>query len=137
MIITLGSAPIATRSFKIKMIARSSSESELCALEEASTCAVWIRVLLKDLQAGQDQPILVHQDNKSTIIMAVQGGTFKRTKHLIGRASFVGERIRNGDIVLQYLSTDKMPADLLTKPLGKEAVKRCMAMVSVRELKNV
>ncbi len=82
--------------------------------------------------------MLIHQDNKSTIIMAVQGGTFKRTKHLIGRESFVGERIRDGDIVLQnLLGTEKMPADALTKPLRREVVKRCMQMVCVREVKKM
>jgi hypothetical protein len=136
MIVTLGSAPIATRSFKIKMMTRSTSESELCALEEASTYAVWIRVLMRDLRVGNDHPVTVHQDNKSTIIMAVQGGSFKRTKHLIGRESFVGERIRDGDMVLSYLPTEQMPADMLTKPLGPVLLQKFMELVCVREVRK-
>jgi hypothetical protein len=136
MIITLGSAPIATRSFKIKLMTRSTSESELCALEESSTYAVWLRVLLRDLRvewaAETSSAVPVFQDNQSTIIMAVQGGSFKRTKHMIGRATFVSERIANGDIAIKYLSTDRMPADMLTKPLGKALLKRFMDLVDVR-----
>ena len=52
--------------------------------------------------------------------MAVQGGNFKRTKHLICKESYVKERLQAGDIQLKYLPTDRMPADLLTKPLNKD-----------------
>jgi hypothetical protein len=42
--------------------------------------------------------------------------------HLIGKQTFVKERIQNGDIFLQYLQTKDMPADVLTKPVGREAL---------------
>ena len=47
--ITNGSAPVGQRSSKIKMITRSSSESELCGAEEAATYAVWYKLLLSDM----------------------------------------------------------------------------------------
>jgi hypothetical protein len=118
MVITLGSAPIATRSFKIKMMTRSSSESELVSLEECSTYAS-VNSSATQRSTCQVRWTSVHQDNKSTIIMAVQG-SFKRIKNLVDRESFVGERIRNGDIVLQYLATTKIPGLLTNKPLGSE-----------------
>jgi hypothetical protein len=119
MIISNGSAPVAHRSVKIKMITRSSAESELCSLEEASTYAVWYILLLSDLGIKNVKPITIFQDNKSTIIMAIQGATFKRTKHIIGRQSYVRERILDGDIVLKYLKTADMTADILTKPTSR------------------
>jgi hypothetical protein len=61
------------------------------------------------------KPITIYQDNKSTIILAIQGATFKRTKYIIGRQSYVRERIRDGDIILKYLATADMTADILTK----------------------
>jgi hypothetical protein len=60
-------------------------------------------------------PIPIYQDNKSTIIIATNGGNFKRTKHLLVKDSYLKERITEGDITLKYLSTDRMPADILTK----------------------
>jgi hypothetical protein len=124
IIISNGSAPVAHRSVKIKMITRSSSESELCALEEASTYAVWYNLLLSELGVQNTKPITIFQDNKSTIIMAIQGATFKRTKHLIGRQSYVRERIQNGDIKLMYQPTATMTADILTKPLSIQPLSR-------------
>jgi hypothetical protein len=124
MIITNGSAPVAHRSVKIKLITRSSSESELCALEEASTYAVWYSLLLRELSVPNVKPIVIYQDNKSTIIMAIQGATFKRTKHIIGRQSYVRERIMNGDIKLLYQPTADMKADIMTKPLSLQPFNR-------------
>ena len=58
IIITLGSAPIMTKSYKLKLVTRSSTESELVVLEEAVTFAIWIKKLLKELQVF-DGPIVV------------------------------------------------------------------------------
>jgi hypothetical protein len=45
------------------------------------------------------KPIRVYQANLSTIIMAGQGGNFKRTKHLICKESYIRERLENNDMV--------------------------------------
>jgi hypothetical protein len=105
MTIPNGSAPVGYRSAKITMMTRSTSESELFLLEDASIYALWYKILLKDMVVNCNEPIKVYQDNKSTITMAMQGASFKRTKHLIGKQTCIKERIQNKDIVLQYLMT--------------------------------
>lgn len=42
-----------------------------------------------------------------------------RTKHIDIRYHFVLEGEQNGAIVLKYVVTDEMIADILTKPLSK------------------
>jgi hypothetical protein len=134
IVLTLGSAPVLCRSFKLKLITRSSSESELVCLEEASTYAPWWIDLLRTLGIQINGPIAVHQDNQSTMIMAAKETlSFKRTKHLISREGFVRERITNGDIVLRYTATDKMPADLLTKPVSKRTLESCKQQLFLNE----
>lgn len=130
--ITLGSAPILGRSFKIKAVTRSTSESELYVLEEASTYAGWLKLLLSELAVDAEEPIPTYQDNKSTMIIAMQGGNFKRTKHLLVRESYVKERVDAGDIVLLYLATEDMPPDMLTKPLAELHLTRHMAAIGMR-----
>jgi hypothetical protein len=121
IIITLGSAPILCLSFKLKMATRSSSESELVVCEEASTYAVWLKLLMKELGLiNHDKPITIYQDNLSTIIIAEAGaGNFKRTKHLLSRELFVCERIAKGDVQLLHKRSAEMSADFLTKALPK------------------
>lgn len=126
IIITLGSAPVFCRSFKLKHVTRSSSESELIVLEESSTYAVWYKLLLAEIGCAPSGPIPIFQDNKSTILIAQNGGNFKRTKHLLVRESYVSERIQEGDITLKYLATDAIPADMLTKNLPRVKMEQHM-----------
>jgi len=114
-----GSSPVGYRSGKIRLITRSSSESELYGAEESSTYAVWYKQLLGDMGRDVLGPIILYQDNLSTIIMAIRGGTFQRTKHLTARATYLRERIAAGDIQLKHRPTRDMEADLLTKPVSK------------------
>jgi hypothetical protein len=130
--ITLGSAPIFCRSFKIKSVTRSSSESELVALEDATTYVTWLHCLLHSMHINVTQPTIVYQDNQSTILIAQSGGNFKRTKHLICKESFIRERLENNDIVLKYLSTNQMPADILTKPTSKKVLKTQMNFLNIK-----
>jgi hypothetical protein len=76
-------APVLARSFKLKIMTRSSSESELVTTEDGSTFVVWTTQLLQDMGFPPQKPVKVFQDNLSTIIMAEQGGSFKRTKKVL------------------------------------------------------
>lgn len=116
--ITLGSAPVLGKSFKLRLTTRSSTESELVALEEAVTFAIWYKRLLVELGIGRKHPITIHQDNLSTMDIANKGGgQFSRNKHIGNRHALVTENITNRNVTLQHLDTKNMPADMLTKPL--------------------
>jgi hypothetical protein len=128
IIITYGSAPIYSKSWKIRIITRSSSETELVCLEEASTFPVWINRLIKDLKLDTAGPArlmaqigapIVYQDNKSTMLLAKNGGSFQRTKHLVVKESFVRQGIKQKDFKVCYLPTKQMLADWHTKPQGR------------------
>jgi hypothetical protein len=116
IVITYGSAPIFSRSWKLKITTRSSSESELVVLEEASTFPAWLTCLLQDLHIANKLPT-IYQDNKSTMILAVNGGNFGRTKHLIIKKSFVKQGIKRKEFRICYLPTEEMLADWQTKPM--------------------
>jgi len=120
---TLGGNAVMWRSSKQKLQARSSSEAELISTEDCSTYAPFMRRLTSFIGVKHTGPSLFYQDNKSTIIVAGQGGSFKRSKHLVGRFSYLRERITMGDVKLVYVSTKFMLADMLTKPVGRATIK--------------
>ena len=60
------------RSFKLKMITLSSTESEWIVLCEATTLAEWIKSLLLSFDIII-RPIIVRQDNTSAIWLAEHG----------------------------------------------------------------
>ena len=131
-ILTLGSGSIICKSFKLKSVTRSSSESELYALEEATTYAIRWKEMLVELQLmTRSQPITIYQDNLSTILLATNGGNFKRTKHLVTREFFVKQHIRDNTIILRHKPTNQMSADFLTKTVNKEILSRCLKELCV------
>jgi hypothetical protein len=67
------------------------------------------------------QPIILHQDNTSTIHLAENGkSNSDRTKHINIRYFFIYDKIMNGEVKVTHTSTDNMIADILTKPLHGE-----------------
>ncbi len=61
----------------------------------------------------------IFQHNKSTILIATHGGTFKRTKHFTVREAFLKEKIKNKVVELKYRPTEEMTTDFLTKSLSR------------------
>ena len=59
-------------------------------------------------------------DNQSAKQTTEDPASAKRTKHIDVRYHFCRWQVEAGEIALAKVHTDKNPADLLTKPLGKE-----------------
>ena len=57
-------------------------------------------------------------DNQGGIFLAVNPAHDRQLKHVDIRYHFICEYIEEGRINIVYVSTDKMIADTLTKPLG-------------------
>ena len=117
---TLGQGCIFFKSTKQKLNTRSSTESELVGLSDALTTVVWMRDFL--LGQGYDVgPAVMYQDNMSTIALAENGRALnERSRHINIKFFFASDRVEKGEIVVKYMPTDDMIADLLTKPLQGE-----------------
>jgi hypothetical protein len=117
MVITLGSGPVFIKSWKLKLVTKSSTESELVALSDGLSQVIWLRDFL--LLQGYEVPAAkVYQDNQSTIALSERGfSNSERTRHINIRYFLVKDRIDSKEIQLLYLATEEMVADILTKPL--------------------
>jgi hypothetical protein len=110
-----------SRSAKQKLTALSSTDAEILAMVECIKMALWIRNILKDLHITPLRRIVVYQDNKSAIIMVDEDSKNKRSKHILTKITYARELKKLDVIRMQYLSTKRMVADMLTKPLHGEA----------------
>ena len=54
----------------------------------------------------------------STIRLILHKRNSGRTKHIALRYSMIRECVKDNNITIEYLPTDRMIADTLTKPLG-------------------
>ena len=121
-IVTLGNSLIASKGGRIKTVVRSSTEAEISAVNELISDILWCRDILEDLGYPQ-QKIKMYEDNKSCITMLQQEPRNFHTKsrHVRVKWAFFREEYEKKTVKLLYCPTDKMIADLLTKPLGGKA----------------
>jgi hypothetical protein len=128
-IFRLGGAPICWRSKRQQTVALSTSEAEYMALASASQIAVWLRRLLEDLSFEQKQATTIFEDNQGCIAMAKNPITHERTKHIDIKYHFVRELIEDKKIAIQYIPTEDMLADIMTKGLARDRHQRiCTAI---------
>lgn len=122
--ILLGGTVIACRSTKQKVQARSSTEAEIIAAEEAITYIPFIMNILKDMGVEHPTPVTMQQDNKSAIFLYVQGGQFSRIKHMLQRISYLRDAVANKLVKPVYTATTDIVADALTKPMNKQQLEK-------------
>jgi hypothetical protein len=60
----------------------------------------------------------------------------QRTKHIDIRHHFIWDHLKKKNISLQYLSTDAMTADILTKPLERVKFERFRSQLGVVDLET-
>ena len=130
MLVTLGGGPVFVKSTKQQVVAKSSTEAELIALSDGASTVIWGREFL--LAQGEPLgPAVIYQDNQSTMAMVERGGSASdRTKHIKIRYFWVKDRVDAGEVRVEYMPTDDMVADVLTKPLqgAKFAALRAMLL---------
>jgi hypothetical protein len=116
--LTLGRGfPIVT-STKQKLNTRSSTESELVAVDDCMPAICWTRYFL-EAQGYKVAENILYQDNQSTILLEKNGKapSGKRTKHINIRYFFVTDRIRAKELNVEWCPTGLMIGDFMTKPL--------------------
>ena len=111
-----------TLSSKQKINSRSSTESELIAVDDCMDKVLWTKLFLK-CQGIDISSTVVQQDNESAIRLEKNGrwSAGKRSKALNVRYFFISDQVEQGNVVVEYESTGEIVADFLTKPLQGSA----------------
>jgi hypothetical protein len=117
----LANGPVAWRSKLQGPVTRSTAEAEYVEAANATSDAVWLRTMMKDLGFEQKGKTIIYEDNQSAIAISKNPVKHERTKHVDIAFHFVRQRTGTGEVQLVYLPTKKMIADMLTKPLPKRA----------------
>lgn len=118
---------------KQSIVALSTTEAEYVACSEACREAVALRRIYEDLKnvqvrtgkANNPSPsslpaTMILVDNQSAISLVQNPRFYRRTKHIELKYHYVREIYQSHLIDIDYVSTQLMTADLLTKPLTRE-----------------
>ncbi|XP_073814329.1 uncharacterized protein [Musca autumnalis] len=120
----LAGGAISWEARKQRTVSLSSTEAEYIAIAEASKEAIYLKGILNSIGLNTEN-ITLYNDSQSAQKLIQNFGYSARTKHIDIRHHFVRDCVRNGNISLEYLSTEDMPADVLTKGLNRNKHNFC------------
>lgn len=109
---------ISWRSKKQPVVAHSSSESELIALDAAAREGLWLTSLFEQLSRPITLPMQLWEDNQGTINVTKNPVNHPGMKHIEVRYFAIRDWISEGKLRVDYLATNDMLADAFTKPLN-------------------
>ena len=115
---SLGKGSIYSTSTKQKLVAWSSTESEVIGVHDVLPQTIWTNNFLRE-QGMKIEETFVHQDNMSSMLLEQNGrsSSSKRTRHMNIRFFFVKDQVASKEIRIEYCPTKEMVADFFTKPL--------------------
>ena len=109
--------PISANSSKQPIVAKSSMEAELIASSDMMNGPFHIKRLLI-AQGYSPGPIVLYQDNLSCMALIAKGRAgSERTRHISIRYYWIKQHMDSGEVLVEKLATEEMPANILTKPL--------------------
>ncbi|CAM8998831.1 unnamed protein product [Rhodiola kirilowii] len=129
--IKLGPSLISWRTRKQSVVSRSSAESEYRAMAQTCCELVWIVAVLKDLRVSISTPIALYCDNVAAGHIARNPVYHERTKHIEIDCHVVRQHFVNGFISPHFIGSADQPADIFTKPLSADLLRRLTAKLGV------
>jgi hypothetical protein len=102
---------------KQQTVALSSCESEYMAITEVAKEIMWMRHLLHELDIQVETPTTIYVDNQSAIRISENDSAHSRTKHIDIKHHYINDLINQGEVKLEWISTDNQLADIFTKTL--------------------
>ncbi|CCE32516.1 uncharacterized protein CPUR_06376 [Claviceps purpurea 20.1] len=121
--------PISWSSKKQRSVATSSCESEYMALASCAKQGQWIAQIFRDLglpkYIGKDpKRVQMLGDNQGAIAFTKNAHLNDRSKHIDICYHFIRDLAEKGLMTVDFIPTDEMIADGMTKPLGRIAFER-------------
>ncbi len=124
---------ISWKSNKQPTVTLSSCEAEYIALANAAKEAMWLKSLCREVDREErNEPIIIYEDNQSTIMFANNPIQSERTKHIEVKYHYIRERVAEGKIKVKYVPTADQVADIFTKSLCRvqhEKLTRSLGLV--------
>ena len=135
---SLFGGPIDWRAGKQKTVTTSSTEAELLGLTQTSKETYWWTRLFKGLGLDLEQDIAIQCDNTQTIDLLTKNAPELSTKlkHVDIHRHWLRQEVQHGKILLEWIPTNKMPADGLTKALTRQNHTKFVGMLNLQDIED-
>ena len=127
-VLTMGSGTRIAASTKQKINTKSSTESEIVAVNDAMNMIEWVQLYVQCQAEASPKDTGIHtlskqsiveQDNTSSIKLKKNGkrSSSKRTRHIDIRYFYITSKVKDGSILIEYCPTEEIRADFMTKAI--------------------
>ncbi|CDF38077.1 unnamed protein product [Chondrus crispus] len=128
----LAGGAISWRSKKQTVTAQSTVEAEYITFSYAIRELLWFRKMIEDVYGKRLQKTILYGDHQGALSLASNEIQNERTKHIDVKYHFNKDYIADHTVILQYVSTEKMTADVMTKALGSVKHRRCVEELGMK-----
>ena len=115
---------IAWKSKKQHTVALSSCEAEYMALTHTTQELLFLAMLCRDFNINNKHPMTIRGDNQGSLDMVRNPVSNDRSKHIDIKHHFIRDNYSNGIIDVKYVPTGENLADLFTKAVTKQKLRK-------------
>ncbi|KAJ1590163.1 hypothetical protein NDA12_004721 [Ustilago hordei] len=115
--------PVAWKSATQKCVSLSAVEAEFIAATEATREVLFLKQLLRSIGIATGTPT-VYSDNTGCIQVSKDPAQHWKLKHIDTKYHFVCNNVQEGRVQIKYVDTTRNLADVLTKPIGRQAMQQ-------------
>jgi len=108
---------------RLQRVTLSSTEAEYLSANESGRELVFLNEMLDELGVNRDKSILF-LDNSSAIKQTKNPVFHKRSKHVKIKYHWIRQALREQDFKIEWIPTEQMSADFLTKPVDQKTLNR-------------
>lgn len=136
-IIMMYGGPVVWKSSRQDTVTTSTTEAELLALQRTAGEASSLERFFRDIKLDLGVPTRLYCDNLQTIRLVVNEGERinTRLRHVDIQNMWLKEAYKKGKFELEYLATNEMPADGLTKNLPRNKFQEFRAMLNLQDIR--
>nr|GEU39688.1 retrovirus-related Pol polyprotein from transposon TNT 1-94 [Tanacetum cinerariifolium] len=131
-VFTLSGGTVSWVSKLQSVVTMSTTEAEYVTTAQANKEAVWLKMLLEELEYKQEK-ITLFCDNQSALYLARNPTFHKKTKHIRVQYHFVREKLEEGIMDMQKIHTYYNVADYLTKAINCDKFIWCRSSCGLAE----
>ncbi|KAJ7559626.1 hypothetical protein O6H91_04G094100 [Diphasiastrum complanatum] len=104
---------------KQTLVAQFSCEVEYVAASKVVNEVIWLQMMLEAIGIRHREPCTMMMDSQRAIYLAQDPVFHSKTKHIPLKYHHIRDLISKGELSVKFIRSNKMIANLLTKPLDK------------------
>ncbi|KAL0386874.1 UNVERIFIED_CONTAM: hypothetical protein Sradi_2569200 [Sesamum radiatum] len=118
---------------KQTLIATSIMEAEFVFCFEGTSRGVWLKSFIFGLRIMDSiyKPLRIYSGNSAAVFMAKNNKSRSRSKHIYIKYLAIRERVKEGKVVIEHISTELMLTDLLANGMPPKNFKDHVARMGI------